>query len=225
MPDTDVLVVGGGPVGLALAGDLGWRGINCMLVEATDGEITQPKMDGVNVRTMEFCRRWGIVDVVKSCPYPPSYPQDMVYLTSMTGFELGREAFQTPSGGVEDRLSGPSPEVRVRCPQNMFDPILRGFARSHPTVSLCYETEYIQHTQDETVVTATLRTADGDLRTVTANWLVACRKFSISITALSASTTRKYSTALTLTETLSRVMRSCPGISMTIVRKSTRTIC
>lgn len=174
MPDTDVLVVGGGPVGLALAGDLGWRGINCMLVEATDGEITQPKMDGVNVRTMEFCRRWGIVDVVKSCPYPTSYPQDMVYLTSMTGFELGREAFQTPSGGVEDRLSGPSPEVRVRCPQNMFDPILRGFARSHPTVSLCYETEYIQHTQDETGVTATLRTADGDLRTVTAKWLVAC---------------------------------------------------
>jgi 2-polyprenyl-6-methoxyphenol hydroxylase-like FAD-dependent oxidoreductase len=141
MPETDVLVVGGGPVGLALAGDLGWRGINCMLVEATDGEISQPKMDGVNVRTMEFCRRWGIVDVVKSCPYPPSYPQDMVYLTSMTGFELGREVFQTPSGGVEDRLSGPSPEVRVRCPQNLFDPILRGFARSHPTVSLCYETK------------------------------------------------------------------------------------
>jgi 2-polyprenyl-6-methoxyphenol hydroxylase-like FAD-dependent oxidoreductase len=172
--DTDVLVVGGGPVGLALAGDLGWRGIACMLIEQTNGDIVQPKMDGVNVRTMEFCRRWGIVDRIKSCPYPPSYPQDMVYLTSLTGFELGREAFQTPSGGVEDRLSGPSPEVRVRCPQNMFDPILRAFAHSHPTVSLCYETEYLQHTQDESGVTVTLRAINGDAYTVNAKWLVAC---------------------------------------------------
>jgi len=157
-----------------VAGDLGWRGIACMLIEQTNGDIVQPKMDGVNVRTMEFCRRWGIVDRIKSCPYPPSYPQDMVYLTSLTGFELGREAFQTPSGGVEDRLSGPSPEVRVRCPQNMFDPILRAFAHSHPTVSLCYETEYLQHTQDESGVTVTLRAINGDAYTVNAKWLVAC---------------------------------------------------
>jgi len=34
-----VLIVGGGPVGLALAGDLGWRGVPCLLVEQGDGEI------------------------------------------------------------------------------------------------------------------------------------------------------------------------------------------
>src|SRR5450759_3883638 len=98
--DTDVLIVGGGPVGLSLAGDLGWRGIRCMLVEQTDGVIGQPKMDGVNVRTMEFCRRWGITDEVRNCGYPKEFPQDMVYLTSFNnGFELGREEFATPSGG------------------------------------------------------------------------------------------------------------------------------
>ena len=32
-----VLIVGGGPVGLALAGDLGWRGVHCELIEQTDG--------------------------------------------------------------------------------------------------------------------------------------------------------------------------------------------
>ena len=41
--DTEVLVVGGGPVGLALAGDLGWRGRPCVLLERTDGAIFQPK--------------------------------------------------------------------------------------------------------------------------------------------------------------------------------------
>ena len=57
---TDVLVVGGGPVGLSLAGDLGWRGHACVLIEQGDGVVRQAKMDGVGVRTMEFCRRWGI---------------------------------------------------------------------------------------------------------------------------------------------------------------------
>jgi 2-polyprenyl-6-methoxyphenol hydroxylase-like FAD-dependent oxidoreductase len=59
---TPVLIVGAGPVGLALAGDLGWRGVPCTLIEQTDGRIEQPKMDLVGVRTMEFCRRWGIAD-------------------------------------------------------------------------------------------------------------------------------------------------------------------
>jgi len=55
-----VLIVGAGPVGLALAGDLGWRRpCNAVLVEKTDGAIYQPRMDMVGVRTMEFCRRWG----------------------------------------------------------------------------------------------------------------------------------------------------------------------
>ena len=58
---TPVLVVGAGPVGLALAGDLGWRGIACTLIESGDGAIYQAKMDMVGIRTMEYCRRWGIV--------------------------------------------------------------------------------------------------------------------------------------------------------------------
>ena len=29
---TPVLIVGGGPVGLALAGELGWRGVPCALI-------------------------------------------------------------------------------------------------------------------------------------------------------------------------------------------------
>jgi 2-polyprenyl-6-methoxyphenol hydroxylase-like FAD-dependent oxidoreductase len=54
---TPVLIVGGGPVGLALACELGWRGIACSLIEQGDGTIITPKMNEVNVRTMEFCRR------------------------------------------------------------------------------------------------------------------------------------------------------------------------
>ncbi len=74
MLETPVLIVGGGPVGLALAGDLGFRGMSCLLVEASDGTVTQPKMDMVGVRTMEYCRRWGITHWVEGRRLQPGLP-------------------------------------------------------------------------------------------------------------------------------------------------------
>ena len=48
----------------------------------------------VGVRTMEFCRRWGIVRCGRGArPTRAIYAQDNVYLTSLTGYELGRERF------------------------------------------------------------------------------------------------------------------------------------
>ena len=64
--ETSVLIVGAGPVGLALAGDFGWRNVPCMVIEQSDGTIIQPRQDLVGVRTMEFCRRWGIVGDVEA---------------------------------------------------------------------------------------------------------------------------------------------------------------
>ena len=52
-----VLIVGGGPVGLPLAVELGWRGIACTPIEQGDGAIVSPKMNKVNIRTMEFLQR------------------------------------------------------------------------------------------------------------------------------------------------------------------------
>ena len=85
-----VLIVGGGPVGLALAGELGWRGIGCELIEQTDGAIASPKMNEVNARSMEICRRWGIADKVFNCPFPADWPLDVVFVTSLAGYELSR---------------------------------------------------------------------------------------------------------------------------------------
>ena len=119
---TPVLIVGAGPVGLALAGELGWRGIACTLIEKTDGAIEQPRMDIVGPRTMEFCRRWGIADWVRDAPYPGDYPQDCVYVTGLDGYELGRERFP---GRAQEQCPPQSPQKRERVPQDMFDPILR----------------------------------------------------------------------------------------------------
>ena len=42
---TPVLIVGGGPVGLALAGELGWRGVACTLIEKTDCKQSVASLD------------------------------------------------------------------------------------------------------------------------------------------------------------------------------------
>ncbi|MGH6671759.1 MAG: FAD-dependent oxidoreductase [Xanthobacteraceae bacterium] len=167
-----VLVVGGGPVGLALAGDLGWRGIDCVLIEQTDGSIYQPRMDLVGIRTMEFCRRWGLVPAVEASPYPRDYAQDNVYLTSLTGYELGRERFP----GIGQAPPPPeSPQRRERCPQNMFDPILREFAAAQDSVTMRYRTRLVSFTQNADAVTADVENADtGARERIAARMIVGC---------------------------------------------------
>lgn len=157
--ETEVLVVGGGPVGLALAGDLGWRGRDAMLIEMSDGAIFQPKMDLVGIRTMEFCRRWGIVGAVEASPYVRSYPQDNIYLTALNGFELGRQVMPSMQ---EDRPPPESPQKRERCPQNMFDPVLRDFAQAQPSVDLRYRHQLQSFTEDESGATARVLQLDTD---------------------------------------------------------------
>ena len=167
-----VLVVGGGPVGLALAGDLGWRGISCVLIEQTDGSIYQPRMDLVGVRTMEFCRRWGLVPAVEASPYPRDYAQDNIYLTSLTGYELGRERFP---GIGQAPPPKESPQRRERCPQNMFDPILRAFAGSQKNVTLRYRTRLVSFTQGPDRVTAVVENAEtGAREEILARYIVGC---------------------------------------------------
>ena len=169
---TPVLIVGGGPVGLALAGELGWRGIPCTLVERTDGAIDQPKMDMVGVRTMEFCRRWGIVERVENAGYNRDYPQDCAWVTALTGYELGREPFPSP----REELPPPqSPQKRERCPQDFFDPVLARFARGFAHVTLRYRTELVDFREHAQGVSATLADhASGKRETIEASYLVGC---------------------------------------------------
>ena len=139
--DTPVLIVGAGPVGLALAGDLGWRGIPSIVIEKTNGTIFQARQDLVGIRTMEFCRRWGIVKDVERSPYPRDYPQDNIYIAGnlVNGWEIGR--YKAPSMDQE-KPPEQSPQKRERCPQNMFDPILKKFALTSKNSKILYNHQF-----------------------------------------------------------------------------------
>ena len=172
--ETPILVVGGGPVGLALAGDLGWRGCDCLLVEQSDGTIVQPRQDLVGIRTMEFCRRWGLVEAVEAAPYNRDCPQDNVYVAGSLarGWEIGRYPSPSMNGA---RPPPESPARRERCPQNMFDPILRDFARSHATVSLRYRHRLVGLRTDGRGAVADIeRTDTGARLEIRARFVVGC---------------------------------------------------
>ena len=167
-----VLIVGGGPVGLALAAELGWRGVHCELVERTDGTISTPKMNEVNVRTMEFCRRWGIADAVRNCPFPVDYSLDVAFVTSLSGHELARMR-RLPR--ALQKVEGYSPERLQICSQLWFDPILRSFAQKQPTVTLRHRTSLESFEATDEGVTAELcDLATGRRETVHAQYLVGC---------------------------------------------------
>ncbi|MCY4461164.1 MAG: FAD-dependent monooxygenase [Albidovulum sp.] len=64
--ECDVAIIGGGPVGLGLAIDLGQRGIRTVVAEQSLEPSPIPKGQNLTQRTMEHFRCWRIEDAVKA---------------------------------------------------------------------------------------------------------------------------------------------------------------
>jgi 2-polyprenyl-6-methoxyphenol hydroxylase-like FAD-dependent oxidoreductase len=177
--ETPVLIAGGGPIGLALAGDLGRRGIATLLVEERENKLNPAKMLEVSVRTMELCRQLGVVDKVRNWGFPSDWPLDSVFVTDLQGYELGR--VRIPALGAESHLPV-SPERGMPCPQTWFDPILQDYARSFPHVTLRHRVKLDSFVQDADGVTATLHNLQsGQAETVRAQYLVGCDGFASTV--------------------------------------------
>ncbi len=170
---TPVLIVGAGPVGLALAGDLAWRGVPSTVIERSDGVVTQPKMDLVQVRTMEFCRRWGIVGEVERAGYNRHHSQAFAWVTALNGgYELGRE----PGDPCATEKGPPqSPQKRERCPQNFFDPVLARWVSRFPHVTKHLNTELVDFIENPDHIIATvLDRTSGRTWVIEADHLIGC---------------------------------------------------
>src|SRR4051794_29988917 len=170
--ETPILIVGGGPVGLALASDLGTRGASCLLIEQGEGSPDHPRATALNSRSMEFMRRWGIAEAVHAAGTPADFPHTALYCTAFAGYEIAR--IERPTHGGLKPI-GESPERPQRCNQMFLDPILAELARSFDQVELRHRCrlESVKEADDHVIATVHDRANDQHFEIV-ARYLIDC---------------------------------------------------
>ena len=88
--ETEVCIVGAGPVGSALAIDLRLRGVDCVVVERQIGLSYDMRAMNNDMRTMELLRRWGVADELRALnPVPAEFQHDICFCTALHEHELG----------------------------------------------------------------------------------------------------------------------------------------
>ena len=169
--DTDVLVVGAGPVGLALAIELGMQGRRCVVVERHDRVGYAPRAKTTNVRSRELLRRWSIADrLAAASPFGVDYPSNIVFATRLAGRELARFAnafYCAPAR--DDRFA----EHAQWIPQYKVEEVLRSRAVGFPGVDLRFATSLDDWTDVAGGIEARLTDlASGTASSVRARYLV-----------------------------------------------------
>jgi 2-polyprenyl-6-methoxyphenol hydroxylase-like FAD-dependent oxidoreductase len=177
---TDIVIVGAGPVGLTLAMDLAWRGLDVIIAETRyPGEPPSVKCNHVSARSMEIFRRLGLVQKVRDAGLPADYPNDASYRTTATGIELARipipsrEERYTATGGPDTWWPTPEPPHRIN--QIYLEPVLFAHAKEQPRIRILNRTQIEDFSQDDTGVVAVARDLDrGETFTIGGQYLVGC---------------------------------------------------
>ncbi len=179
--EADVAIVGAGPVGLTLALDLAWRGVDVAVAETRYAhEPPSVKCGQISARSMEIFRRLGLSDALRELGLPADFPNDIVSRTTATGIELARVPL--PSRGARRRPDTvgadtwwPTPEHTHRVNQIFFEPVLSAHAAAHPRIRLLNRTMVEDFAQSADSVIATARDLDDDTRVqISARYLVGC---------------------------------------------------
>jgi 2-polyprenyl-6-methoxyphenol hydroxylase-like FAD-dependent oxidoreductase len=174
-----VVIVGAGPVGTTLALDLAWRGIDSVVVEQRSADETPtPRANHVSARAMETFRRLAIAADVRATGLPPDYPNDVVWMTTMTGYELTRIplACRGVLGQPGYADSGwPTPEPQHKINQMYLEPILWRHARASGRIRFLNSVgfERLVQESDRVVCEMADHRAGAPLR-VEADYVVGC---------------------------------------------------
>jgi 2-polyprenyl-6-methoxyphenol hydroxylase-like FAD-dependent oxidoreductase len=180
MTEAEVLIAGAGPVGLTLAIDLAWRGIDVTIVETrASAEPPEPKCNHVAARTMEIFRRLGLSEKVRNAGLPADYPHDIAYRTTFTGQELTRIAipsrrdrFTTKDG---PDCNWPTPEPPHRINQIYLEPILFEHAAAQPRIRIINRTSVEDVVVEDTSASITLCDLEtGSRRRLNCRYLIGC---------------------------------------------------
>jgi 2-polyprenyl-6-methoxyphenol hydroxylase-like FAD-dependent oxidoreductase len=149
--DVDVLIAGGGPVGLSLACELARFGIDHRIVDAAPGRAVVSRATDLHARSLELWDHTGIADAILEAALP---------ISGVPLFSNGREVARLDFGGVDS----PFPAA-VSLPQHDLEQLLN----DHHRTGVEFGTSVELLGQDDDAV----HTRAGS-RAVSARYLVAC---------------------------------------------------
>jgi len=175
---TQVAIVGAGPVGLTLAIDLGQRGVQCVLIEQKAAPQFLPKMERCNARTMEIFRRLGLADRIRAAGLPSDVPMDVYIVRSLAKPPI----LHLPYPSVDDARRRTAASRDGHLPlepyqlisQYTLEPLLLAEAERLPAVTVLRNTEFLEFVEEEAGVAVVVRTPDGQARTIRAAFLIGC---------------------------------------------------
>ncbi|MEM7093761.1 MAG: FAD-dependent monooxygenase [Actinomycetota bacterium] len=178
-----VLVAGGGSVGLSLAAELGWRGIECLVVEERAGLNDHPRANAVANRTMEYYRRWGVDDAITNAGIPPDLPAEYLWVTTLHGREVHRVSLPPfdqllltrQTGGYAEAEHNWSPYLKTITGQNEVEQVILDYVSEQASVDFRFRWRLVEFDDDGAQVTCVLEGVEtGRRETVTADYLVGC---------------------------------------------------
>jgi 2-polyprenyl-6-methoxyphenol hydroxylase-like FAD-dependent oxidoreductase len=168
--DYDVIIAGGGPVGMGLAIELGQRGIPVLVIERYPEPQPIPKGQNLTQRTTETLHFWGCEKELRAARAIP----DEVGIGGLTLYK------HLMSDYHYDWLNRASVNeyyltTNERLPQYETERVLRARAREIECIDILYgwSVERVEDTGDHAAVVAAERDGPGQ-KTLTAQYVVGC---------------------------------------------------
>ncbi|MCF8477443.1 MAG: FAD-dependent monooxygenase [Pseudolabrys sp.] len=178
MVQSQAIIVGAGPVGLTLAIDLGRRGVRCILLEQKEAPQFLPKMERCNARSMEIYRRLGLAGKIRAAGFPRDAPMDVFIVTTLTEpplLHLPYPSVARAEAEIAACTDGSMPrEPYQLISQYTLEPLLKSVADGIADVDVRYGHEFLSFEQDAAGVRAKVKTSDGAVIELQANYLVGC---------------------------------------------------
>lgn len=170
MLETQVLIVGAGPVGQMAALLLARQGVQSIIVDRRETRLTAPKAHAVNSRTLEICESVGVsAEKIRSNGAPADEAGWVRFASTLTGTHFGHLPYERQQDDVKDLT--PFPLSNIAQPD--FEELLEAELLRCPEVTLLRGTECTNVMENAEAVIASLSSSKNGPEQVSCRYVIA----------------------------------------------------